>query len=197
MYTKIINNKEDIEKKQFIKILLFILIIGLIFGSGLLGVASILNCGITVKTSEVITSERIGTVFNSSIQEQINNNITNYIFNNYLTLSKQYNFRSKNIINDTCFLTVYNGKNYSLGQKNLFPNNHSLVTYYDNNIGECYFDPQTQFCDNTITIVGIVFLSFSGAIIVIFIGMYIFVKIAPCAFESCGILLNYCDESFE
>lgn len=143
-----------------------------IIGAGLLGGTSRTNCGLTLHTTKNITEERIGIVYNSSIQQVPGlGSVIDYVFNNYLTLSTVKNLRSNMTINDTCFLTVYNGPVYSIGQASLLSINDTIITNFKPDIRECFVNLQTKSCivEYNLTIAGIVFLSSGGSVIVIVI----------------------------
>ena len=134
-------------------------------GAGLLGGASQKSCGVTLESSKITSEQRVGTVYNSSVQEVPGlGSVVNYVFNNYLTLVTAKNLRSNMTVNDTCFLTVYNGPVYSIGQASLLSVNDTITTNFKRDIKECYLVPQKESCDTEqgLTIAGIVLLSIAG-----------------------------------
>ena len=140
-------------------------------GGGLLGGASMRHCGVTLDQSKTITEQRVGTVYNSSVQEVPGlGSVINYVFNNYLTLSTVKNLRSNTTVNDTCFLTVYDGPVYSIGQANLLSINDTIGTNFQKDINECFLTPQTTSCNEAFgfTVAGIVLLSVAGLHLALF-----------------------------
>lgn len=157
--------------EYFCNFIIFCVILSII-GASLLGGASRTNCGLTLHKTKNITEERIGIVYNSSIQQVPGlGSVINYVFNNYLKLSSVKNLRSNITINDTCFLTVYNGPVYSIGQASLLSINDTITTNFKADIEECFVNFQTKSCvmEYNLTVAGIVFLSSGGSVIVIVI----------------------------
>lgn len=129
---------------------------------GLLNSVSQEECGITLHTFKNITDVRVAMVYNYSIEEIIKNNITNFIFNNYLVLSYlSYNFQNEiEIINDNCVFTVYNGSVYNDGVNSLLHINSTVITNYASKIKQCFKDKQIISCCSELlsTTVAIAFL---------------------------------------
>ena len=148
-------------------------------GGALLGGASQMSCGLTLETYKIISEQRVGIVYNSSVHEVAGlGSVVNYVFDNYLTVSTAKKLRSDVILNDTCFLTVYNGPVYSIGQANLLSVNDTITTNFKRDVGECYLVPQKESCENeqTLTNGGIVFLSLGSFFPVIFCCYFTFVS---------------------
>ena len=158
------------------------LIIFAAVGGGLLGGASEYSCGVTLHKTKITTEEYIGTVYNFSVLEtsSFGSNI-NYVFNNYLSSSSQ---KLRNLVtsaNISCFLTVYDGPVYLVGQAYLLPINDTVVINYKNINKECFINPQTESCATEfgMTVAGTVLLSIVG-----------FNLILICCFFSCMLLYN-------
>lgn len=164
---KKINNKEEYEiSAENIYILCCLALFLFLIGVGLLNNLSEEECGITLYTSKNITVSRIGTVYDFSIKENKNDkNEVNYIFINYLLLEKSDNIEnSSNIINDYCFLTVYNGSIYKEGLDSLLNINLTVITNYEYKKNECFLDPQAISCKSELlsTIIAVMCFTLVG-----------------------------------
>lgn len=128
-------------------------------GGGFLGGASLYPCGVTLKSSEDQTIQRIGIVI-SNATKQVNDNWAYY---NILTLEPL----PSNAKEDSCSLQVCVGSN-DICSKRLLPVGQTVVTNYESSNGRCFFAPQSQSCRTAtaLTITGIVFFSVAGFILV-------------------------------
>ena len=148
-----------------------------LIATGLLNSVSGEECGITLHTFKNITDVRVGMVYNFSVEEIIKNNITNFIFNNYLTLNLSDNFQNEiKITNDKCFLTVYNGPVYNESLNSLLRINSTVITNYAPKIKQCFTNKQIISCYSELLSTTVAFVCLIFAVLSTFYYCLLFLR---------------------
>jgi hypothetical protein len=127
--------------------------------------AHLSNCGITLQ-HKILSQQVIGKSYDFSIERNRNMNLeSTYIFKNYLQLSSITN---NNFLNESCFITVYIGSNYDVGNSILLSNNETIITNYRKDINECFTTEQIFYCDGVSIVFFSILCNFLSILVIIF-----------------------------